>query len=305
MVNTRTRSEPTSGPVHPEPVMKLTRYDRVSSGMIAAFLFLILSTGVAASYWYATRPPREPELIPMELLDLSGGDPDGATEDAFEVESPEELVDDASLAEEVSEEVELQEMLDNVVELSDQAAMQLQQVNATGEQNVGNPGSAVGSGRRPLGSGPGSGGLPREQRWYIRYADQSELDEYARQLDHFGIELGALLPVGELVYISKLSTATPAVRRVNTGSNEKRLYMTWRGGERRQADAKLFTKAGIHVGRSEIFHFYPPKVEQLLATLEYNYAKRSAKDIRRTYFVVESKPGGAYELVVTRQTYFR
>ncbi|MFG0333247.1 MAG: hypothetical protein ACF8TS_07800 [Maioricimonas sp. JB049] len=285
--------------------MKLTRYDRISSGMIATFLFLILSTGVAASYWYASRPPREPELIPMELLDLSGGDPEGATDEAFEVESPEELVDDASLAEELSEEVELQETLDNVVELSDQAAMQLQQVNASGEQNVGTPGSSVGSGRRPLGSGPGSGGLPREQRWYIRYADQADLDEYARQLDHFGIELGALLPAGELVYLSNISTPNPQVRRVTSGSDEKRLYMTWRGGDRRQADTKLFAKAGLDVGRSEIFHFYPPRVEQRLATLEHNYARRAAKEIRRTYFVVEARAGGAYELVVTRQTYFR
>ena len=52
------------------------------------------------------------------------------------------------------------------------------------------------------------GGLPREQRWFIKFGDEESVDKYAEQLDFFGIELGALFPDrGELIYLSKMSTA--------------------------------------------------------------------------------------------------
>jgi Holliday junction resolvasome RuvABC DNA-binding subunit len=39
-------------------------------------------------------------------------------------------------------------------------------------------------------------------------------------------------------------------------------------------------------------------------TLETNYAKRNLKEIRRTYFVVNTK-GAGYEFQVTRQMYLK
>ncbi|MGH7200365.1 MAG: hypothetical protein ACREJB_07145, partial [Planctomycetaceae bacterium] len=127
--------------------------------------------------------------------------------------------------------------------------------------------------------------------------------EYARQLDFFGIELGALLPEGKLVYLSNLSNSTPSKKIISTGSGEQRLYMTWRGGGRKLADVQLFQKAGVDVRSATIFHFYPQKTEQMLARLELSYRNRPVREIRRTYFAVE-RAGNGYQFVVTRQSYF-
>ena len=85
-------------------------------------------------------------------------------------------------------------------------------------------GSKAGSGSRPLGSGPGEGGIPRHQRWFIRFAQGSSLTEYAKQLDFFGIELGALFAAQKrLVYVKNFSSK-PVRRNVMTGANDCLLY---------------------------------------------------------------------------------
>jgi hypothetical protein len=208
---------------------------------------------------------------------------------------------DASEAETPSEQTEIEATLEAAVELSDAAAQQVQQQFDVGIQSTGKPGSAKGTGRAPLGFGPGTGGLPREQRWFVRFGDRAAVDEYARQLDFFKIELGALLPDGRLAYLSKLSTPKPQARFVQTGANEKRLYMTWQGGERRGADVELFKRAGIDItAETTVFHFYPPELESRLATLEKEYRNKNVKQIRRTYFSVDTE-GAGYKLKVTRQ----
>ncbi len=68
--------------------------------------------------------------------------------------------------------------------------------------------------------------MAAELRWFIRFADGSSLSEYAKQLDFFGIELGAIMPDGRLAYISGLA-GTPKVRYAASGKDEKRLYMKW------------------------------------------------------------------------------
>jgi hypothetical protein len=81
--------------------------------------------------------------------------------------------------------------------------------------------------------------------------------------------------------------------------------MTWQGGERRTADVQLFGRANLEVrGDTMIFHFYPKAVENKLAELEFNYRNRPVKQIRRTYFSVDSE-GGGYRFSVFRQILFQ
>lgn len=293
-------------PVHhspPPPVMKVTNYDRVSSFMMAIVAALVVCVLAVVSVWYVRRPPPPSELVPLEMLQVSGGFEDGNPEDTWDLQSPDPEDPNATL-EEDTEEVAIEEVLENVVELSDQATEQLEQVMATTAANSGKVGSATGTGGRPLGSGPGAAGISREQRWFIRFGRDASLEEYAKQLDFFGIEMGVLQPEGTIIYVSNFSGA-PKKRTVNSGSGENRLYMTWRSGERRASDEELLKKAGVPASRqSMIFHFYPLKTEQQLASLEYNYAKRAASEIRRTYFLVK-KQGSGYLFDVTRQTYLR
>jgi hypothetical protein len=294
---------PRDGPP-PPPVLKVTPYEKVSSFLVALVLGLIIVVFVLSVVYLANRLPRSSAAVPLEIIDLPGGAEDGAVDETLRVDSPEELSQDASLAEVLEDVTEIEEVLENVIELADQASNQAQQQFDFALESSGTPGSATGTGRRALGMGPGESGLPREQRWYISFDERGTLQEYARQLDHFGIELGALLPEGRLVILSNLTADRPAVTTKSTGKDENRLYMNWQGGNRRQADVELFKKAGIDVGRQGVvLHFYPQRTESMLARLERDYANRSTDHIRRTYFVVRSTRGG-YEFVVTRQTYF-
>ena len=282
------------------PLLKVSRYDTVTAVMIATALGLLLAVGVLIIIWLTNRIP-EPETPPqIDLLILPGGDPDGAPDETLNVESPEDPTDDPSVVEEPSEEMELQEMLDQVMEISESATQIVQEQTNDAVENSGNPGSAVGTGRKPLGMGDGTGGFPSDQRWFIRFADKGSLESYAKQLDFFKIELGALLGGGRLIYMTNISAGRPTTREVKTGKDEKRLYMNWQGGDRRQADIALFKKAGIDASLGLILHFYPKETEQLLLRIEQQYKGLKPSEIRRTYFDVR-RSGNGFEFVVTKQ----
>lgn len=271
------------------PVMRVTRYDRVTSFMIALVLGLVVGVVWLMVVWFTNKLPAPAPPAELEIVEIAGGEEDGAPDETLQVESPEDPVEDPAV----------EEMLENVVELSNQLAeLKPPSPEVTGSK----VGSAQGTGRAPLGSGGGPGRLGREQRWFVRFSDSGTLEIYAQQLDFFGIELGALMP-GRIVYLSNLSADRPTSRTVTSGGNETRMYMTWRGGNRRDGDIRLFQKAGIDVGGAVIFHFYPKPTEDTLARLERDYANRPANQIRRTYFSVQGTPG-RFQFVVTRQSYF-
>lgn len=298
------RSRPSTSSRHPEPVLRLTFYDRFSSFMMSTVFGLFITVLVIVAWWYTTRRPVDMTLVPIEVIEDPGGFEDGSPDETLNVESPEDPIPNASPVEEQMEEDTVEEMLETVVELADRATEQVQQVTATDAVTGGTPGSSEGTGGRPLGDGPGTGGLPREQRWIVSFADEESVDKYAAQLDYFGIELGALFPNrGELVYLSNLSNATPSKRVVKTG-DDQRLFMNWQGGSRKAADAELFQRAGVNVSGGVILHFYPRRTEDLLARLESEYAHRPVKQIRRTYFVVVQQ-GSGFSFAITRQHYFR
>ncbi len=285
------------------PVLKVTRFDLATALLIAAFLAIVGFVIWLTAVWLTNQPPAVDTTVPVELVEMPGGSEDGAIDETLKVESPEDVTDDPSLAEFVSEKQEVQEMLDNVLELSEQANNQAQEQLELDLRNAGQPGSATGTGKRAFGSGPGVSGLPREQRWFISFASEATLDQYAAQLDYFGIELGALLPDGRLIYMSNLSAPRPTTREVKSGADETRLYLTWSGGNLRLGDLRLFEKAGIDASRGILFHFYPAKTENILAVLEREAANRPVDQIRRTYFV-SRRAGQGYEFVVTRQIFF-
>ena len=285
-------------------MMKVTRYEQVSSLMISIVIGLVFATFVTLALYLSTVQAEEVGPAEMELIELAGGEEDGQPDETLKVESPEEEIEDPSLTEEETEETEIEEVFENVVEISDNAAEQVEQQFETQAQNSGKVGSKAGTGSRPLGSGPGEGGIPRHQRWFIRFAQGSSTNDYAKQLDFFGIELGALFPTQKkLVYVRNFSTRA-VKREVKTGANEKRLYMNWQSGSLRTTDHKLFQKIGINSRGAMILHFYPTKTENMLATLEKEFRNRKVKTIRRTVFSVR-KRGGGYRFLVTRQTYLR
>ena len=131
------------------------------------------------------------------------------------------------------------------------------------------------------------------------------LEEYAAQLDFFGIEMGALMPDGKLVLISNFTAPRPTMKTVTNGAEEKRLYFTWRGGSRKAGDVDLFQKVGVNANNAVmILHLYPQLTENVLANIELQYKNRKAIEIRRTYFVVRSVKDG-YEFAVSQQQYLK
>jgi hypothetical protein len=255
--------------------------------------------------WFTNRIPAPPEPVPIEIVEMPGGFEDGEPDESLELESPEEEVPDPAIAETTDDQSQIEEMLETIVELSDSASQQAETIESESSKNTGQVGSASGTGKRPLGmGGGGKGGFPREQRWRIKF-DDGDLETYAKQLDYFKIELGALFQDGRLVFIKDMSKPTPSQRVVQTGSGEDRLYMTWRGGSRKQADASLFQKAGVpNASNAMLMHFYAPETEQLLARTEVAYRNRKSAEIRSTYFSVR-KDGAGFKFVVTSQSYLR
>lgn len=293
-----------SQPLPPPPVLGNTLYDRVSAWSIALFVTLAGLCVCVVAVWLTNRLPVPPQAVPVELVEVPGGFEDGSPDESLRVDSPEPETFDAAPEEMPAEKSEIAEALETVVELSESATQQVQQQFETGAQTSGKAGSARGTGKRGLGVGPGPSGLPREQRWFVRFGDRAGLDDYARQLEYFKIELGALLPDGRLAYLSNLTNAAPTVRYAAGGGQEQRLYMTWQGGDRRDADVQLFKRAAVDVRADTIlFHFYPKATEQTLARLELDYRSRPLSQIRRTYFAVEGNRD-AYQFVVVRQVYF-
>lgn len=297
------------------PFLKFSSYDVTSSLLMALSIAVVGGVVWAFSLFWSTIPEKPPVFVELEMVErVGGGVEDGDPNATLNIESPEEESDEVKQQDEVTEISAMSEVSEAAFKDIDfdavgvgesagsQSGDQLQSAQfGIGEKN----GNATGNGnRRPLGFGPGNGGgVAAELRWFIRFADGSSLTEYAKQLDFFGIELGAIMPDGRIAYISNLA-GTPKVRYADSGKDEKRLYMKWEGGERRKADEKLFQKAGITVGRNVIFHFYPQQTEQLMVSLETSFATRKLKEIRRTYFVVNTK-GAGYEFQVTRQMYLK
>lgn len=286
----------------PAPHIKVTRYDMAVSTLLTSVTCAGLAFVVMLCIWLSNliTPPID-RKVTMEAGD--GGYEDGDPDASPDVESPEDEVADPSVTNEEVDVTQLEEVVEQVVDVADNAAAVVVPNEFTENQNSGIPGSADGKGGRPLGSGgPGRGGAKREQRWLVEFAEQGNLETYAEQLDFFKIELGALFPDGRLVYLNNLSQAVPTSREIAATDNEKRLYMSWQEGseERRKADIELFLKAKMDVTQAQIMHFYPAETEELLASLELAYGNRTAMEIRRTYFQVK-RAGGGFEFVVARQ----
>jgi hypothetical protein len=159
-------------------------------------------------------------------------------------------------------------------------------------------------GSTPEGQGK-SAHAPRSQEnkieWEILFEDGITTEEYAKQLDYFKIEVGAISKKGKVEYISNLASAKPA-KRAGQKVADYRLGIGWKAGTLHAADRKLLAKAGINSEGKELWHFIPIEVQAQLETLQRTYANRDASEIKRTRFRIQpKKKGRGYEFVVVEQ----
>ena len=295
----------TTRPVR-SPHIKLTKYDITVSALSTSALCAVLTLIVMIMIWLSNMLPSPQKKQVVMLPPGDGGWEDGDPNATPDVESPEDASLDPSLANEETDVTELEEVVEQIVEVSENAAAVVAPNEFTGAKNTGIPGSADGTGGRPLGTGGGGrGGTKREQRWIVEFADKGDLASYAAQLDFFGIELGAMFPAeSRLVYMSNMSAAKPMTREIKEAAadGELRLFMNWAEGseERRVADVELFQKAGIDASAAAVLHFYTTETETLMATIEQEFGGRTAEEIRKTYFRVR-RAGSGYEFFVQKQ----
>jgi hypothetical protein len=289
-------------------------YDRVTSMLLAVVLgallvFAWLSMIAATTSAYQARVTQ-----PIEVIEVSGGGggtPDGKVASIEEVnvaggeasDKASNNEEDASAFEEPSVEARPAAMLDVAEASQSLAEVDISEVMPRGGKvATGKRRSKVGNGGPGFGFGPGDGGVRREDRWSILYKTGQTADEYARQLDAFGVEL-AIVSGNQLIYASNFSQAQPT-KRTGTGSDDKRLFFVWRGQGRKESDIALLTKAGLQVGEGVIFQFYPAKTESILEQLEVRHKGKQPAEIRNTRFgVVQTSKGYAFEVLA--QEYLR
>ncbi|MBN2579700.1 MAG: hypothetical protein JXB10_11980 [Pirellulales bacterium] len=260
--------------------MQVSRYDRAAGwlisllvilGVVAFFLFITWLTNKI----FVTQAPQ-----PIEIEDIGEGE--GPMGGGPELDAPEEV-------EELPQDV-IEETISAVAEVVVEQVDQIDDPNRDAVRRGGG-----GSGR---GFGPGTGGgVPRH--WEVLFAKGSSLKTYARQLDHFRIELGVLLPNNRVAYVSKLSQARPEVR-YGPADQEKRYYLTWRSGELQKADRALLAKAGVDSQGKIILKFLRPEVEADLVAKEKTRAGGNRKKVLKTVFGVKSV-GAGFEFYIVEQ----
>lgn len=309
-------------PAEPQaPVLGVTTYDRVVSILLTFMMIFGLGTATFGAIWFSNqqwithRPPPKIEVIEVIEDVEGGGTEDGVLGESLWAPGPE--------APEVSSAVNPDDVITDMPAVEQQMTAVLEAVGAAMEisetlmmgTDVGSSslpgGNPKGKGRfRNLGKGPGDGGgVKRQERWEITFdAGQTE-EEYARQLDFFHVELGAIVDKKMYMVANLTKRPKPDVKVTAGGPDEKRLYFSWRSGGRRQIDLNLLTKAGVPMsGQVIVLQFYPFVTEQLLARLERDYLQNAKghtemKLVRKTKFAVVKKAGG-YDFQITKQEYF-
>lgn len=285
-------------------------YDRVIAMLLAVVVGAALVVGLLALVYYTNQEFATRVSAPLQIIDVfggGGGSPDGTPGSTERIDVP--GGDPQALASNNAEEAgDFEEpsvmetpavMLDAVAEVGEGLAdLEIGSVMPGGGPVAGGRrASKLGTGGPGLGFGPGDGGVPAEQRWSIVYNPGQTLEEYARQLDALGVELGVISGPNEIALVSKFSEASPSVRR-STGQGDQRLFFLWQGRGRKASDVALLKKAGIEVGEGVVIQFYPKGVERQLAELEVRFKGRQPAEIRVTRFnVVPQGEGYAFAVI--------
>lgn len=277
-------------------------YERFASMLITLLIIIGAVVGCMFIVWLTSRIRSTQVPVPVILDNLGGGRPDGVLGESMKIEAPEYN----ELTKETDIEVEQEKIQDTAALIVDAIALKQADLEdpAITEELEGSPTAsrADGTGNAyALGEGPGQGGgVPREQRWKIRF-DQTTQAVYAKQLDFFKIELGIMRP-DRVEYARGFTQATPTKRTARTGEKEDRLFFTWEDGALQKYDRQLLTKAGINAD-GMILQFFSPEAENQLAFLESKFSNRDLRTVRRTVFGVRASGNGFTFYVMEQQTF--
>ncbi|MGL4593767.1 MAG: hypothetical protein ACRCUY_03445 [Thermoguttaceae bacterium] len=253
------------------------------SGVLVLFL-LWLSTFVLA--------PHKSAAVLIVPVGVGGGDPNWNESDPNVLDSGDEMANDEPTF------LESVEMLDlvvskNIAVLTDSTPFNDPFFSFEGKRGDG----------RTKGDGTGPAGPPR--RWEVRFGVGLTIDQYARMLDSFGIELGVLMPGGKVKIISQLAAKKPLVKEIEA-SEEERYYLTWiKEDENAAADRTLIDKAGVDHRGHLILRFLPKSLEEELLRQEVEQSEKAGRvgSVQSSYFRVVNKENDKYQFEIYHQIY--
>lgn len=268
--------------------MKVSRYERVASLLIALLILFGTAVLIAFLLWLTSQVFGSTKAVPVLLEEIGEG---GGLGDSMDLD-----------VEEIGLETDLEdpEFKDTLATIADAVALKTSALEDP--TFLDNLEKGVGGRRgegRTAGFGSGKPGKPRH--WEVRFIQGNTLRTYARQLDYFKIEIGVLLPGNKVEYAYNLSNDRPN-RRTGPADQETRYYLTWRQGVLEEADRELLTLAGIKSKGRLILKFIPPELEIRLVTMERERAGDDVDKIRGTTFQIREERGG-YNFYVVNQTY--
>lgn len=283
--------------------LRVSAYDNVASLLIALLILIGFAVLMLFIIWLTGRLLFTKAPIPVELLEYAGRGDHAA---GFERDPEEPGMEEMEELMEPQIEATLEAVTDVVT--SQAASFDSIAMSAAASSK----GSGMGDNRPPGPLGEGvTDVIPPWERWEIRFST-SGIGVYARQLDHFNIELGAAGGGSPKVDYAYQLAGSPPKHRLGNPEDEDRMYMTWKGGGPMAAfDRQLISRAGIKTDRRALLQFYPKATEQMLQNVEFQAAAEAngttpqqldPRILLKTIFGVRSTRSG-YEFYVIDQRF--
>ncbi len=286
--------------------LRVSAYDNVASLLIALLILIGFTVLMLIIVWLTTRDWMFlNKAVSVELLQYAGRGDHAA---GFERDPEEPGLE------------EMEELMEPQIEATLEAVTDVVSSQAAAFDAIDMAANATSKGAGGMGDSrppgpPGEGVtdvIPPWERWEIRFST-SGINVYARQLDHFDIELGAFGGGSPKVDYAYNLAGSPPSRKQGEPDEEKRMYMSWQEGSGPMAvfDQTLVRRAGIKTDRRVIVQFYPKATEQMLQDVEFQAAaekqgttpqRLDPRTLQKTIFGVRSTRGG-YEFYVIDQLF--
>lgn len=271
----------------------VSSYDAVNAFLISSIIVVGTLVAIMFLIWL-TMISGGPENKVAVVIDQS-----------FGMEKPEGFADDIhEPGVEEFPEVETPQLADALEAMSDA----ISSVKASLEARDGDAaemGRGKGFGARE--GGPGTGnfkGVPEYKRWKIEYRS-ANIDEYARQLSFFNIDLGVISNTNNRVYRLKKPGELDQVVESSRENENKELFFVHEKQRLRRWDESLVKKQSINLRDAFTVQFYPPAVRQILRQLEAEKLAEDGKqltDVRRTRYKIAVLDNG-FEFRITAVEY--
>ncbi|MEP2311733.1 hypothetical protein [Rhodopirellula bahusiensis] len=288
------RGDVDSEPPRVSSKMQTSWFDAVTSFLMAVLLMLSSVVGVLFLLWMLL--PQDEVVLTEPVAEITRVSRGGGSIVAAPFDTPADQEVVALVTE------DLETSVQSLVAAAKQVAMN-EPATEPAEGDTAGASDKIGSG----GPDDTSGDIvPRFERWQIDWK-ANDLSEYAKQLDHFQIELGVIGGGRAGVDLVNQFSLNPQSRYLADSEEEKRLYFVWTHRSPLQRfEERLLAQAGVSTHDRHVLKLIPEDLETHLATLEHRHAVKagheSVGEIARTVF--ECVPAKRYfEFRVVSQRY--